>query len=206
MAISKHTTPYSTAVAGNTTAGIRNYSKYERSPANMQQNDGRPGVGNYVGVIPADAVLAQGDIIVCSDIQNAGMSILGFHYSVEKTLGTGVKLRPAIFRYPDPAATSAIRANAADKSVLQWLDAEFAGQAAKTDALSATQQVATAIDSDIETAETSGAIPLVGYPQPCNFFMGFAVTAAHSGATPKVPAAVEFHAHYQYAIQTQREV
>ena len=204
MAISKHDVPYSTAVASNATAGILNFAKHARSPANMQQNDGRPGVGNFVAEVPTDTTLKLGDVIVVSDVQNASMSVFGFSVRIAGVLGTAAKVRPAIIRYPDPAATPAARAAAADKSILHWLSDELTPVAAGVGAsLSGTEPVAKTIAAAVASADTAGNAPLWGYPIDCNFFLGLVVTAKATAATA---AAVEVHSHYQYAVQTQREV
>ena len=201
---------HSTAVAHSAAKGVLNYAKYPRIPANMQQNDGRPGVGNFIATIPSGTTLKRGEIIVLSDVQNDGMSLLDFNVRVATFLGaadaSSAKVRPAIIRYPDPALTAAARLDAADKSILHWLAAEMTPVEAGVSAeLTGVYPITKTVEPDIEatTTEKSGDANLLGYPVGCLFFIGLAIT---DGATAATTADIEIHSHYSYAVQTQRGV
>ena len=197
---------HSTAVAHSAAKGVLNYAKYPRDAANMQQNDGRPGVGNFIAKVPSGAELKRGEIIVLSEVQNEGMALLDFNVRIGGALGASVKCRPAIIRYPDPAATAAARLDAADKSILHWLAAEMTPVAAGVSAeLTGVYPITKTVEPDIETTttEATGDANLLGYPVGCLFFIGLAITDAATAATA---ADVEIHAHYSYAVQTQRGV
>ena len=188
--------------------GILNFSKYPMKEAHQKQSDGRPFVGNFSGKIPADTVLAKGDIIVCSAQITPRMALFNARYNVGKTLAGGVKGRLAILKYPDPAANAAGRAAAADKSVEHWLEDERTLQAAFVHQVSGTQLISTTIDDDIGAAETASAesIPVLGYPVLNQWYLGLVITTAHTAGQKVAAGGVDFHCFYEVAQQTQSGV
>ena len=184
--------------------GIYNFSKYPLKEAHQKQTDGRPFVGNFSGTIPADTVLAAGDVIVCSAQITPRMALFDGRYNVGKTLGTGPKGRLAILKYPDPAATSAARAAAADKSVLHWLESERTLQDDFIHEVDGEKTITTTVNAAVAVAEGANteSVPILGYPVLEQWYLGLVITAAH-GANQKVAAATDFHCFYHVAQQTQ---